>query len=224
MARTRASRRAPALREPARKAAPYERLKLAIQAGELVPGQPLVESALAEWCEVSRTPVREALTRLENDGLVQRTEHGLTVRERSPEEILDIYETRMTLEVAAARYAAERRTSHDLLLLHRLLNRLDAIDDLDTKVEANARFHRTVWRAAHNASLTDLLERLDLYLARYPAGALSTPGRWDRTCDQHRGLVEAIDARDAAEAERITTEHLTERRDAHLTVLSEDVD
>lgn len=222
MTRTRASGRAHE-GEPIKRITPYQRIKQAIQSGEFLPGQPLVESALAEWCEVSRTPIREALTRLDQDGLIHRTKHGLTVRDRSPEEILDIYETRMILEVSAAEFAAERRGSHDLLLLHRLVNKLDNVDSLDTRVETNARFHRTVWRAAHNDSLTELLDRLELYLARYPAGALSTPGRWERTCEQHRGLVEAIDARDTEEAARIAREHLAERRDAHLSVLSEDV-
>ena len=91
----------------------YERLKNAIITGELGPGTHLVESSLARLCQVSRTPVREALTRLEQDGLVHQGARGLVVRERSPEEILDIYETRIVLEATAARLAAERHTALD---------------------------------------------------------------------------------------------------------------
>src|ERR1700754_1808293 len=86
-----------------RQPTPYERLKQAILDGELVPGQQLVEISLAQWCQVSRTPIREALSRLEQDGLALRTDRGLVVRERSPEEILDIYDTRIVLEAMAAR-------------------------------------------------------------------------------------------------------------------------
>ncbi|MBO0826374.1 MAG: GntR family transcriptional regulator, partial [Streptosporangiales bacterium] len=107
-------------------------LKQAILKGELEPGQPLVETALAAWCEVSRTPIREALTRLEQDGLVDRTDRGLVVRQRSPEEILDIYETRLALEATAGRMAAERRTAHDLRLLKRLLQRCEEISVKDS--------------------------------------------------------------------------------------------
>src|SRR5690606_35558099 len=98
---------------PARPPSPYERIKEAIIAGDLAPGQPVVETALAEWCQVGRTPIREALTRLEQDGLLIRTSRGLVVRERSPDVILDIYETRILLEAAAARTAAARRTQLD---------------------------------------------------------------------------------------------------------------
>lgn len=73
--------------------------------------------ALAEWWEVSRTPIGEALLRLDQDGLTDRTDYGLTVRARSPEEILDVYYTRMVLEATAGRVAAERCTDHDLMLL-----------------------------------------------------------------------------------------------------------
>ena len=79
---------------PRSRVSPYDMLKRAILSGGLAPGQSLVETSLAEWCGVSRTPIREALTRLEQDGLVHHYDGGLVVRVRSPEEILDIYETR----------------------------------------------------------------------------------------------------------------------------------
>ena len=69
---------------------PYERLRQAIIEGDLRPGDQLVEVALAKWCQVSRTPIREALSRLEQDGLVARSDRGLVVLSRSAEEILDI--------------------------------------------------------------------------------------------------------------------------------------
>ena len=85
---------------------PYDRIKQAIMEGTFEPGQALTEAALSEWCGVSRTPVREALGRLEQDGLVTRNGRAVLVTERTPEEILGIYETRIALETAAARMAA----------------------------------------------------------------------------------------------------------------------
>lgn len=213
------------LAEPRRKASPYERLKNAIVSGELVPGQPLVETALAEWCEVSRTPIREALTRLEHDGLVERTDRGLAVRERSPDEILDIYEARIALEATAARVAAERRTSHDLLLLGRVADGMEALvdGDVDRMVDLNGQFHRAIRKATRNEALIDLLERLDLHLLRYPATTLSSPGRWTVANQQHRELIESIAQRDAVAAAHIATGHFSDARDIRLRLWEEAV-
>jgi DNA-binding GntR family transcriptional regulator len=223
MANARSGRSVARLPEPVHKVTPYQRLKEAIRAGDLIPGQQLVESVLADWCEVSRTPIREALSKLQHDGLVERNDRGLVVRERSPEEILDIYETRIALEGTAARMAAERRNSHDLILLRRAMTRLDTMgtDDVDAMVRANRQIHTAIWRASHNTSLVDLLERLDLHLVRYPAGTLETPGRWQRSNEQHRAIVDAIEARDSDGAEKCAIAHFTEARDIQLALFDE---
>jgi len=223
MATARAGRSIARLPEPVNKITPYQRLREAIRSGDLRPGQQLVESTLAEWCEVSRTPIREALSKLQHDGLVERSERGLVVRERGPEEVLDLYETRITLEGTAARLAAERRSAHDLMLLRRALTRLDQVTegDVDAMVNGNRQFHTAVWRASRNVSLIDLLERLDLHLARYPATTLASPGRWGRSNEQHRLLVDAIEARDSDTAEKVAIEHFTDARDIRLSLFDE---
>ena len=223
MANARTGRSAARLPEPVNKITPYQRLKEAIRAGDLIPGQQLVESVLAEWCEVSRTPIREALSKLQHDGLVERNDRGLVVRERSPEEVLDIYETRIALEGTAARMAAERRNSHDLILLRRAMSRLEELgtDDIDVMVRANRQFHTALWRASHNTSLIDLLERLDLHLVRYPANTLESPGRWERSNEQHHAIVDAIEARDPDIAEKCAVTHFTEARDIQLALFDE---
>jgi DNA-binding GntR family transcriptional regulator len=202
---------------------PYERLKAAIMSGELQPGQPLVETALAEWCGVSRTPIREALRRLQQDGLIDRTDRGMTVRERSPEEILDIYDTRLVLEAMAGRVAADRRTAYDLRAMRLWLERGDdvASDDNAAMVEANQAFHVAVWRASHNESLIDLLERLNLHLARYPGTTLGSPGRWSEARREHKALVDAIEARDADGAHDIAMKHFERARDIRLQLFDE---
>jgi DNA-binding GntR family transcriptional regulator len=193
-------------------------VKAAILSGELPPGQPLVETTLAAWCGVSRTPIREALRRLQQDGLIDRTSRGMAVRERSPEEILDIYETRLVLEAMAGRVAAERRTDHDLRTLHRWLERGRDVSSSDTDgmVEVNQEFHSAVWRASRNDSLIDVLERLNLHLARYPGTTLSSPGRWDTARDEHETLVEAIEKRNANRAHTVALQHFTKARDIRL--------
>lgn len=203
---------------------PYERLKQAILSGELKSGQPLVEASLASWCQVSRTPIREALRRLEQDGLIKRSERGLVVRERSPQEILDIYETRIALEATAGRMAAERRTDHDVRLLrsvHKRGERLKA-GDIAAKVEVNRQLHRVVRQASHNESLQDLLERLDLHLLRYPETTLAAPGRWREAHRQHGRLIDAIEDRDAETAYKISMEHFAGARDIRLALFADE--
>jgi DNA-binding GntR family transcriptional regulator len=207
----------------ARPESPYELLKAAIVSGELQPGQQLVESALAEWCGVSRTPIREALRRLQQDGLIDRTDRGMAVKERSPEEILDIYDTRIVLEGLAGRMAAERRTTYDLRSMQLLLERAQALPDSDQEkmMNANKEFHAAVCRATRNESLIDLLGRLNLHLARYPGTTLAYPGRWDEARKEHQELASAIEARDADLAQHIATKHFTEARDIRLILFGE---
>lgn len=211
-------RREPGAVPPAaQRTSPYETLKQAIFHGELEPGQPLVETVLASWYKVSRTPVREALSRLEQDGLVERSDRGLIVRRRSPEEIIDIYETRIALEATAGRMAAERRTEHDMRILRRLIERSrDVSADDDHKVDLNRQFHHAIWHASHNESLRDLLVRLDLHLARYPATTLSYPNRWEEAKVEHAALVDAVEDRDDDRAYEISRTHFTKARDIRI--------
>jgi DNA-binding GntR family transcriptional regulator len=203
--------------------APYEMLKRAILSGELAPGQPLVETPLAEWCGVSRTPIREALTRLEQDGLVHHSDGGLVVRVRSPEEILDIYDTRIVLEAKVGKVAAERRTDHDVRMLSYALQRGRETDASDSSamVEANELFHRMVWRASHNEALVDLLQRLNLHLGRYPETTLVAPGRWAEAIGEHADLAEAIEQRRGDAAYDIAQRHFERARDIRLALFAE---
>lgn len=199
---------------------PYERLRDALLAGELEPGTPLVEASLALWFNVSRTPIREALSRLEQDGLIARDRGRLVVRERSVDEILDIYETRILLESAVARVAAERRTSQDIRVLHMQLDRWDnqqpeSVLDI---LRMNRDFHQAVWRASHNESLIDLLARLDLHVTRFSATTLAHPGRWEQAGEEHRQLVRALEVRDGNGAAEIARQHFQAAREIRLAL------
>ena len=201
---------------------PYETLLREILRGELLPGEALTELSLAERLAVSRTPIREALTRLEQDGLLKRTSRGMVLRERSPEEILDIYETRIVLEATVGRVAAQRRSDFDVHTLHRIIERAREVGpDDERKVEVNRQFHLAMWRASHNESLLDLLERLNLHLARYPATTLSYPGRWEEAKREHGAIVDAVEARDEARAYELALDHFTRARDIRLGLWDE---
>lgn len=197
---------------------PYLRLTQAIMSGELAPNDPLVEIPLAEWCGVSRTPIREALTRLEQDGLAERTDRGLVVRACSPEEIIDLYDSRIVLESKVAAVAAERHTSFDLIGVRRAAQRYRSLslEDGERLAECNREFHRSIWVASHSRSLLDLLERVDLHLGRYPLTTLTFPGRHEAAIEEHEELSAAIAARDADLAAEIATRHFVASRDIRL--------
>jgi DNA-binding GntR family transcriptional regulator len=193
-------------------------VKQAILDRGLSPGESLVETALADRFGVSRTPIREALQRLEQDGLVERGDRGLVVRDVSPEEILDIYEARIALEGTAARLAADRRTNLDIVQIRRQLAAMSEVEKRDElrMAETNRGFHAAVWLASHNPSLLDLFNRIDQHLARYPVTTLSHPGRWETAIAEHADLLDAIERRDGVNAEKLAVHHFTEARDIRL--------
>jgi DNA-binding GntR family transcriptional regulator len=204
---------------------PYERIKHGILDGTFAPGTMLVEASVAEWCGVSRTPVREALSRLEQDGIVVRTDRGMVVRDRTPDEILDLYDTRISLEVTAARFAAARRTQMDQVRLERAVAAAEELGERaqpEAMAAANREFHRAVWQASHNQAVLDLLDRVNLHLMRYPETTLTAPGRWSQALAEHRELLAAIIAGDAARAAAVSEHHFTAARELRLKLWADE--
>ncbi|MFI6348611.1 GntR family transcriptional regulator [Streptomyces sp. NPDC050560] len=202
----------------------YARLHEGIINGEYSAGESLVETALAAQFGISRTPVREALRRLEQDGLVERGSRGMQVSRRSPEEILEIYEVRIILETAAARSAAEKRTALDLMRLEQLHETMQSIppDDPDRLATTNRKFHEVIWSMSHNATLIDLLKRLHAHLIRYRKTTLTYQNRWQTVLEEHSRLIEAIKEGDSERAARIAEHHMTGARNTRLLMYADD--
>ncbi len=201
----------------------YRRLYDDVVAGEW-DGAALVEAALARHYGTSRTPIREALRRLEHDGLVERGPRSLRVRSRSPEEILDIYDVRIPLEGLAARAAAERRGPLDVARLRRAAADMRAADVGDSRAmaAANRHFHEALWNASHSNTLVDVLRRLQDHLRRYPESTLRAPGRWEQALTEHDQLIDLIEAGDADGARALAESHMTQARDIRLRMFSEE--
>ena len=203
---------------------PYALIRDAIFDGTYEPGAPLVELVLAKQYNVSRTPIREALTRLEQDGLVERGNRGLVVRERSPEEILDIYEARLVLEQAVVEAAARRHTKLDAVRIENAMRGCEAAtDNPATMVEANDAFHRAVWQASHNDALIRLLEQLRMHLARYPGTTLAYPGRWEESLAEHREITAAVLSGDAERAGELSRRHFEHARDVRVKLWEDEL-
>jgi DNA-binding GntR family transcriptional regulator len=188
-------------------------LHAAIVAGELSPGERLVEEDLALRLGLSRGAVREAILRLEHEGLVVRERNrGARVRRFTVDEAVEILEARAALESLAAGYAALRRTdeeARELVALVDEMERLQAAGELLAMSERNAAMHRRVLEISGHAVARANCSRLHSQMVRFQFRTVLAPGRPARSLAEHRRIVTAIAAGDRLAAEQAMREHLT---------------
>jgi DNA-binding GntR family transcriptional regulator len=199
----------------------YHQLLEEVLEGRLRPGEVLVETALGKRFGVSRTPIREALRMLEQDGVLERVNRGMRVRQTSSEEVLEIYGVRTILEAAAARDAAAKRSDYDLATLDRIFGSMAEAKGATPLelAEINRSFHRAIWQASRNRTLMDLLERLAVHLRRYPATTYQRHGRWEEALEEHRQLLEAIRAQEPDRAAEVAERHMQASRDVRIDMI-----
>lgn len=199
----------------------YKTLRTEIVRGVLRPNDRLVELDLAGRLRMSRTPVRETLQRLANDGLVLSTPHGWTVKEHQPDEIRHIYETRAALEGFAAHLASQRATREQLRKLASLEPLVPSSGDVEgisreDLVERNNAFHDAVIEAAGNPVLSEMINRTRTYFFNYRLAHLYTSKELRASSQGHRRVLESLRNHDAASAERITRDHILEALEVTL--------
>jgi DNA-binding GntR family transcriptional regulator len=201
----------------------YDQLRRALADEDLAPGDRISEGELGRRYSVSRTPIREALARLEQDGLIERRGAALYVRTRTADEIIDIYRVRVYLEGAIAFDAAHRRSETDLLRLAAAgeqCERLVARDDPHELQAANLAFHRALADASHNQTLQDLQDRLTAQVSKLPSTTLSYPGRWSESVREHRELVDAIRDQDGDRARTVGSQHMNAAAEIRLRLIA----
>jgi DNA-binding GntR family transcriptional regulator len=198
-------------------------LRSEILSGVHQPGTSMREVTLAERFGVSRTPVREALSRLQQERLLERVARGLQVPRIDPQQVVQIYDMRILLEEEAAGQAARARQFTDLMRLEALLHRDRELTDPDghTRITTNLEFHAAVWESTHNPVLQDLLERLSTHLIHAPRSTLSVANRWTESLEEHARLIKAIEAQDVDAARKIAREHMETARKLRLQLLRE---
>ncbi|MGW2259723.1 GntR family transcriptional regulator [Streptomyces sp. NPDC001780] len=197
----------------------YARIRQGILEGRTGPGTVLIPSALSAQYNVSRTPVREALIRLEQDGLVEQATRGYVVRTRTPEEILQICEARIALEATMAQAAAVRRTELDLARLVHVHEATAATTDPVELRTLNSEWHVVLRDAGHNPTISELMERLDAQLKAYDsytAPATDLPDNLSQIVAEHAGILDAVSRRDAAAARDRMVAHQSRTRDLRL--------
>ena len=194
----------------------YDRLKDAIITGTLRPLERISENKVAADFGLSRTPVRQALQRLEAEGLIQVVpKRGSFVSRPTVEDILEIYQIRTPLEAACARVAAERIEESQIALLDRLVRVEQARGPgraADRSLRAAAQFHAVIYGCSRNQRMATLLVDLQNQVHRVRVLWPSTVARLGDTWSEHAAIVEALRARDGAAAERLMIEHLEKAR------------
>lgn len=188
-------------------------LRQAIVDGVFKPGERLMEIQLAEDMGVSRTPVREAIRKLELEGFVALVpRRGTYVADVSVRDITDVYEIRIALEVLAAGLSAERISNDDLEKLKKLIEEIEYQvnngGEMEKIVELDAAFHDVLYQASHNQRLVAIISNLRDQFTRLRMRSMKYPGRLKNTVSEHKQLVEAISARSVERAQDTARMHL----------------
>lgn len=214
--------------QPIRRALPlreriHDRLRNAILTGELAAGTPVIEAEIATRLGASRTPVREALRRLEAEGLLEpRGLRGTIVRELRDDEVACVFEIREALESLAARRAARTiRPAHLERLRGYLDGMRDAIDDPAEMERHDTAFHDLILAAANGDRLKRILTELREELIAYRFLSLGDLERRHATIEEHQGILDALRAHDEGAAGERTAAHIANARAAVLRLAEE---
>ncbi len=210
----------------------FERLRRLILEGEYGPDERLVEEQLAERLGVSRTPIRQALTVLESEGLVEISPNrGATVCSFGLDEVWDIYDLRAVLEGHAARRAADRIQKRELEELRSIAaemsrlvpGRADHEEEIRWLVARNQEFHGTIVTASRNKRLATLIRRTVEVPLMFKAFYWYTPDERAISNHYHRQILRALEQGDGERAEIVMREHVYEGRDSVIKALKEDM-
>jgi DNA-binding GntR family transcriptional regulator len=202
-------------------------IRAAIMNGTLQPRERLMEIQMAEELGVSRTPIREALRKLELEGfIVMVPRKGAYVSDLSFKDIADVFEIRAALEGLAAGLAAERITEEELERMERLLvEKQEAItqDDIGKLVDVDTKFHELMYQASRNVRLGSIISNLREQIQRFRLTSLSYPGRNKLSLEEHKNIVEAIQARDSQLARQLAQEHIENAENVLIECMKLDV-
>lgn len=195
----------------------YSMILEAIDIGIYKPGDRLVESELADRFGVSRTPVREALQRLETQSLLTRDGRSLIVASLDHNQLAELYIVRAELEGLAARLAARHATDEEIRVLRAMVDEDRAlVGDPPALSRANKRFHKQIHLASHNRFLVQQLDLVHRSMALLATTSLEAEGRGDATLAEHAEIVEAIAAGDGDRAYRALRAHISSAFETRL--------
>lgn len=190
----------------------YEELKMQILTGAIVPGTRMMEVELAEQMGVSRTPIREAIRKLEKEGLVTiEPRRGAYASQISTEDMVEILEVRQNMEGLAAYFAASRMKPDQLAELKavsQLYNEAVANGDMNSMIKHDTRFHRIIVESCNNKILVQMIEQLQELVLRFRYIYYDNFRRAENMPEEHRAILEAIEQGDEDAARAAADIHI----------------
>lgn len=190
----------------------FQTLRNAILTGELEPGERLMETQLGEKLGVSRTPIREAIRKLELEGLVIMVPRkGAQVAPFTEKDIIDVLEVRASLEALAARLACKRMDDRAFLRLQLVITEYEYAlrdGDIETMIEKDVEFHETIFNASQNDRLIQLFSSMGEQIQRYRVTYFKNVTESERVLAEHNALLDALKARNEELAASLATEHI----------------
>lgn len=195
----------------------YSLILEAIDQGIYRPGDRLVEAELAERFGVSRTPVREALQRLETQSMLARDGRSMIVASLDHNQLAELYVVRAELEGLAARLAARHAAPEEVRVLSDMVEAdREIVDDPDGLSRANRRFHKQIHLASHNRYLVQQLDLVHRSMALLASTSLAAEGRGKAALEEHAEIVRAIAAGDGEAAQAALRAHISKAFETRL--------
>ena len=194
----------------------YESIKHLIVESKILPGEVITEQALAAQLEIGRTPIREALMRLEQEGLIITENRRKRVYALNVEEVNQIYELKICIESYMCALAAERATAAELKAIDRIMRQMEQHATTISReekwfqkwMELDTQLHESIYLAANNPKSIEIIRGLNIKIHRFKLGLLTLKGRIEISVAEHRHFVDAILRRDSKAAEASMREHL----------------
>lgn len=203
----------------------YRYIKGMILNGELVAGERIVERELADKLNISRTPIREALFRLESQGFVKTLPRkGVVVSKMTTEEIVEIFTILSSLESLSVKLAANKVTEEDKIQLADQIKETEKLlerTDLDTKhlTDLHINVNETIYKMARSPRLYEMLHSLLEYIQAFATVGQEVPGRLRKSLEEHRAIALAVQNGDSELAEHLAKIHIANSKAAYLEAL-----
>ena len=202
----------------------YDVLKKAIITGEIPAGERIVETEYADRLHISRTPLREALRKLERDGLVEYVmRRGVIVHAFTTEDVEQIYTIRNSLEMLTLPYIIENATAEDIAALREKLAEMDKLmekDDVESLSPLARDFHTALTAISGKNRILRVIEGQDEYIRRFSAMAIKQENRRSEAHEEHHRLVDLVESKDLPAFEALTKQHIERSKECCLAALA----
>lgn len=201
----------------------YEVLKKAIITGEIPAGERIVETDYADRLHISRTPLREALRKLERDGLVEYVmRRGVIVHAFTTEDVEQIYTIRNCLEMLTLPDIIEKATPEDIAHLRELLAKMDELNaknDVEALSPVAREFHTAITAISGKNRILRVIEGQDEYIRRFSAMAIQQENRRSSAHEEHHKLVDLVEKKDLPALEELMRHHIERSKECCLAAL-----